>query len=440
MVSRDGDASGFNPVKVLIERRESLAPAAWQELLSIDEHTWADLFDRRVFEDHGDGRFHLAFVGMAALPMEFVVVLPKYAGTTTPAALPSLHKTLSHYFFRRDQQRAVQVEDQREALFRDERAYTEYHVWLTLRTWYRQHGPYRRRERQIGGNWGTVVDWPRTLGRSPAVHGEDAAIYPSPVMARSSSRPNEVTHIQISALARLEGKYLLHGETPIEQAHRAEYATLGQRLDEESGALALRVRRELGAAFRTEEISMLSVLADWLEDRRDGHRGPVVVRLFGTSRFEYVWEDACRVVLGNGPERALPAPFWTIDGAPPVASPPPRADIWATLPDLRPAVMDAKYYWPLPESRPGWGDVVKQLFYAEVCADGAGLVNAFLFPDPGSVGLARRGQVDVRERADRVVARFRPIAAYGIAPDALFTRYADGRLALDWLATVAATA
>lgn len=421
-------------VKWLIERGESFPPPKWQERLGIDEAAWAGLLERDVFEPLSGGELHIRFVGLMALPHELFVVLPKFSSLPQPArALPDLHRTLAHYFARAHQRRAVRGDPQHEVWHRDDSAFTEYQLWLTLRAWYRAHGPYSRRERELGESWGKTVHWSRTLGRSMALHADEAAVYASPIMARSSDRINDVTRLQISVLARLEEKYVIEGEAPLDPAHRATHATLGPRLDTERQAWAIRVRQELDGAYRTDEIAMLSAVHEWLREERYGRRGPLAVRLFGTTRFEHVWEDACRVVLGNGPAIDMPAPVWTLDGRAPVPGSPPRPDLWAALPDGRRAVLDAKYYWPLPASLPGWGDVVKQLFYAKVCADEHALVNCFLFPDTGATDIVRRGQVDIHRSDGAVIDEFPPIQVCGVQPDALFARYVENLSSSEWL-------
>lgn len=169
-------------MKLLIEGRDAYTRTEWMESIGLDADTWTRLLEKGVFTPVRDNRFTLTFVGFVALPSEFLIVFPKYTSEEDASAAFELQETLAHYFGRRDSRSAVAADDEQILNHRDTSAFTEYELWLTLRAWYWEHGLYVRRIRERDEHWGRSVDWPRTLGRTLAVHADQGAVYPMPVM------------------------------------------------------------------------------------------------------------------------------------------------------------------------------------------------------------------------------------------------------------------
>ena len=124
------------------------------------------------------------------------------------------------------------------------------------------------------------------------------------------------------------------------------------------------LRNELSRQYEDMKIFQLKLMIDYLEQKAK-FGGKSDWRL-GTTNFQVLWENICSNVFGDQksifPIPAIPA--YQISG-----NIIPRPEN-AQRPDIivsennKLAVVDAKYY-DFRKSRPAWGDMVKQFFYAK---------------------------------------------------------------------------
>ena len=133
-----------------------------------------------------------------------------------------------------------------------------------------------------------------------------------------------------------------------------------------SDETALRLlQREICQQFSEKKIRLLKLLIAVLEQRLSGSRSDGSV--FGTIRFEKVWEDMISSYLGDQKNNfmglAIPAYVNGSGAISASAGNSPRPDTILEEHD-RIAVIDAKYY-DFAVSKPQWSDLVKQFFYAK---------------------------------------------------------------------------
>ncbi len=141
--------------------------------------------------------------------------------------------------------------------------------------------------------------------------------------------------------------------------------------------------------FAVADLRVLDAL-ETLIRQRDDMDGPVATRLYGTTSFELVWEDALRDLFGNDIERPSlgEATWYTVSGgvlADRTVAASRRLD-FAVETDDQVILCDAKYYHPFPDRKPGWEDIIKQIYYAQsmLLPTHKRLRNAFLLPLEGS--------------------------------------------------------
>jgi hypothetical protein len=142
-----------------------------------------------------------------------------------------------------------------------------------------------------------------------------------------------------------------------------------------------------------------------------------------------VWEDALRDLFGHdniGMGR-LVWTDWLGDGwSSRVEAEEQRPDLVLTRDDET-LVVDAKYHHPFPARRPGWADIVKQLYYAESAVVPAGHVvrNLFVLPRPlgtpllNPIGLAGRVAVAGGARC------FPSVETWFADPEWVFSAYGE---------------
>ena len=196
--------------------------------------------------------------------------------------------------------------------------------------------------------------------------------------------------------------------------------------------------------FRSDRLRLLGLLTALL-DATSAVAGQDGLRVYGTTAFYAVWEDACRHYFRSPDAEPLDGfaqPEWHLyrDGQRfgDVAAGEQRPDIAISVPGHR-LILDAKHYYPFPTSRPGWPDIVKQYYYIESLPqfDGA-TVNAFLMPGRAGVefefsGFVRTSAINVREFPDIevwLVDPFSVLSFYtlsGAPASAALHRYLDVR-------------
>jgi hypothetical protein len=202
--------------------------------------------------------------------------------------------------------------------------------------------------------------------------------------------------------------------------------------------MARHVRTELSRTFYSDDIQLLNGILSFLEEDAP-LRGASLLKVFGTNRFHAIWETACSYVIQNQNEQLkdkLSQPQWSFYSPPfssalTLAGGKQRPDLLAEKKD-KTLILDAKYYYPLPESLCGWGDLVKQLFYvASFSKEGKSIINGLLFPDPRTTTVDCIGHVSMLTSNDTPDPAFEKIYVFTLNPDMIIRAYSHGTKLMD---------
>lgn len=183
-----------------------------------------------------------------------------------------------------------------------------------------------------------------------------------------------------------------------------------------------RVLAEKRVQFRSDNLRLLMLLEQLLEarmatpDRR--------VQIFGTTAFYAVWEDGCRLLFDglNKPSDAIGHPTWRLPGnAGEIVEDVKQLPDIVVVRDDRLFILDAKYYFPFLESRPGAPDIVKQIYYAEAVATPtwSTIRSLFILPVNGAWSPQHLGNAAIEGSA----RKFPVVEAWGIEPRVVFAAY-----------------
>ncbi|MCO4862856.1 LlaJI family restriction endonuclease [Cupriavidus sp. WGlv3] len=403
------------------------AESCWREILNCNHAEFLSLIERGIFRNADQG-YELSFVGIVVGRENIFFGAPKYWNPQDKRFL-LIAKILRTYFSRSASRRAVD-ETVENLHFASEKPLREFDALHTLLEWYKNHGIYTH-ERISKGSVGDRDDWRRTLAaKTPMISG-NGVLYAQTVSVRRTQIRNEISDLQVAILRNLLEKY----EVPIPEELAQRFAELRPSFTSEiNNSMAapyfIRViEDERRRTFRTDQLVLLDILSELLRIS-SGLSGNQAQQFFGTTAFYYVWEDACRLLFtshdADSEGEELAQPLWHIRGdngkAKKILSGgEQRPDVLTKLDGYR-LILDAKYYFPFPHSKPGWGDIVKQLFYLESTPsdDGTKRINAFLLPDPRVVDFNYGGSVVV-SRGPK--ALFSPIETWTINPDLVFQHY-----------------
>ena len=227
---------------------------------------------------------------------------------------------------------------------------------------YLLNGMYSIREKKYLRNQTGKIVWPKTIRQvRPYITKSNIPIYDPPISFRQKSSSDLILQIHC-AIVRESDEQLswLLSRKGSRIAPDLAKAKLPLSVPKSIKLL----RNELSRQYEDIKIFQLKLMIDYLEQKAK-FRGKSDWRL-GTTNFQVLWENICSNVFGDQKKIfPIPAtPAYQISGT---INPRPEN---AQRPDIvvsennKLAVVDAKYY-DFKKSRPAWGDMVKQFFYAK---------------------------------------------------------------------------
>lgn len=303
---------------------------------------------------------------------------------------------------------------------------------------FRQNGIYSQRNSICNVNRGRA-DWARTIKRvKPYPNKSGQPIYLDYYGIENQYFSTcEVAAIHAGVIRELEKKFswLLTGaEHPIAAELRGYSRPHPEPI--------ARLKKELTTAYSDRDIRLLKALIKYLEVDSGSECASF---LAGLENFHFCWEHMLGKVLKYNKtsqyNKILPAPVY-ID----IHGNNLNADNKSMRADIilhddaggRCTVADAKYYSATSQrDAPGWGDIVKQLFYEKALNElgeiECDVKNAFIFP--GVNGLL--STVKIRDRTVGISKKtvfldsFKPIYCYYIDPMEVVKCYVEGRVMKD---------
>lgn len=388
--------------------------AEWRERLDITGAEFDTLVAARVLRPlPGEALFRMEFVGVAMTTRGSIKVTPRVLGPEA-YSFATLLQLMRRYFLRSAERRPYETASE-ELHHEDDRVTREFDAFLALLSWYHEHGLYRH-ERKILIAGGGRPDWQRTFARSPVLHCDNGVFYDRPVGGRRGAYPTIICSLQLYFLDQLCKRY---GFAPPPSLEAGMLWSLPLQVDpaDERGRATLvhALHIERRTVFRSDKLRLLDLLLALLEVSGQSSE-PKGIRLYGTTAFFRVWEDACRHYFSSNNLSKLDdlaQPQWHLRDAEGSwqsdAGGHQQPDIALRKGDVR-VVLDAKYYFPFPKSRPGWADIVKQLYYRDCLPEESGeVVNAFLLPGTTEACFAFAGYVSVEASGAR---SYPPIEAW----------------------------
>lgn len=247
------------------------------------------------------------------------------------------------------------------------------------------------------GSW--AIDWPRTVSQTTPVVVNGTPVYVDVKMQRNQQDGSGFISILHKAILSDIERVL--SRSGIATLMGLTFTSPRSKILSALGAtdkLVSHINRALTTEFISWKRRVLSLMRDYLLALDSQQRDPLPL-WFGTSNFELLWEDACRVAL-----HSQPSTWETVN---------PHWDYWAShegqqelIENAQPSaylldalvisetgayIVDAKYYSPLftprnVERAPGINDVTKQFAYQSAIepwlrsADVALIGNVFIVP------------------------------------------------------------
>lgn len=247
---------------------------------------------------------------------------------------------------------------------------------------YQRNGLYRERRTRLAANSGKI-NWARTLKRYQPTLSQNGPVYLDYVGdKRHYAYSDEISRIHAHIINEIDSRYAL--------------LLLGSSVYREGTSLLPSVRSKeyflatLGSALRntysSRDVWLLRSLLGYVNDEMGESQSNVVM---GSPKFHSIWEHMLGEVLPRklrlNSKFSIPTYRSAAGAACQLPAKGQRTDIIIQgRSDNEYWLADAKYYdASLPKNLPGWGDIVKQLFYSQAIKSydpAAEVKNFFVFP------------------------------------------------------------
>lgn len=376
----------------------------WKEKLQISTEELTQLILKNVFKfsrsEDGADKLTLSFVGEIATEKSYIASLPKCLtkDSENRDTVNFIRRALVNYFdFKK---KAVFENTYNEIIFEDEiksDKAKEIEVYLFLRSYFDRKGVYKRTDSSLLKSKNKKIDWKKTVQRSDVYLDGYSAFYPEPYVRISSKNENIISEIFKSVLyylaAKYESGYLRNMLLSESQTDLSFETLINQPL-----IYCNQIKIELFQVFNSEDILMLKILHKYIEQKKSIHfQGINKVKLYGTNDFHIVWEYICSRIFDNqynGLIKDFAHPRWFINNVLERVKGRFTPDILLQVDDSL-IILDAKYYYPIPDNVCGASDVAKQLLYSQVSGSDT-VKNIFIFPgDADSVSMENLGYVSI---------------------------------------------
>ncbi|WP_044748905.1 LlaJI family restriction endonuclease [Bacillus alveayuensis] len=269
---------------------------------------------------------------------------------------------------------------------------------------YRQNGLIymQRRIEQINGNG--RINWSKTLAKMSPILIKNKLFYIDLITSKNDiANDHELTLIHAFVLKEIKERF--------GWLFNFSFEFYIDNVPYSIKYMQYRLQQALRTTYVDREITLFKKILSYL-DTKSRHRSSDNLNIYATPFFHNVWESICSEILGDMEElhSIVPNPYWMFKGNKLKTS---------QIPDILIQtgesifIFDAKYYRIKAglDKLPGWGDIVKQLFYALSMKNKFNqLFNVFLFPDTCNNGFEYLGYASVEGMEDE----FGKVLAFGI--------------------------
>jgi hypothetical protein len=302
----------------------------------------------------------------------------------------------------------------------------EYNLYISLLNYYQTYGIYSVEAQSYNENNSNRISWNRTVSTSTPIHSQDSVFYHNPIGINIYSDDNTVSSIQVSILEYLDQKYSI-GTKVINSYDLEKYPKISiSDLKANVSTWRGMIQNELSKTYLQSHLHLLNLLSLFIYNDTCMYEKNKK-SLYGTISFHNIWEDACAQVFSSQYDTLkslISQPVWTF---PSISK---EVEAVGQIPDIihenesHIFILDAKYYYPLPDRLCGWGDIVKQYFYAKSMknSDDKQVINTLLFPETKVEKMNFFGTIDMK-RDTCIDALFPSILVYQINPFFLLGHY-----------------
>jgi hypothetical protein len=402
----------------------------WIALLKCSSGVLDELIDRKIFERLVEGKWTLRFVGTLVFAELAWVCVPKIASEEfSPsvgadlASYDRLSRILEIYAERSTSRKAGHDKIATEIIAEGAAStpLRELELFGALVSWTATYGYHSVETSHRSSGFDKPINWTETLAGCIPVHSRTGTIYNAPICVETIHKPTSLTFCQARFLTTLFAKYRRAVPSLIRGAY--ELLDEGFRLSDEyahgKNLSTADLTELLNSTNRDHEKDLVVILLGLtrIEEARHSKHNPVT--LYGTTAFEYVWEDMCREVFANNEEQSLTLanPLYLISGS--------NRAVSSQRPDSicfeqgKIFILDAKYYVGFPKtSAPALEDIRKQIFYVLSSNHGNEACAAFLFPYSlgREVKYLGHAAMHIAIDADKVAIdeRFPPVHCLGL--------------------------
>ena len=403
----------------------TLSALEWQNKLRIGQSEFIYLVGKKILRPKNSDIYSLTFVGVIIFNHGMLFSRPKF----DEANLFSVEKILAilRGYFLRSRSRQPLIEDLQDPEYGNIDVLREYDALINLRNWFANHGLYRREASSIS-NKGRP-HWIKTFAKKMPLMMQNSILYPSIIAERREGVINEISSLQVGILCRLMERYGLNVSSELAHTEIATGSIILKwpPLQDARAYFLQKISSEKRNIFRSDSIQLMNLLQSILDSKL---AAPINhPQVFGTTAFYAVWEDACRIKFGNIDgninEDLLGQPTWFIKekGGGMQSLRHQQIPDLVFIQDSSIYIMDAKYYYPFPSSRPGGPDIIKQLYYADsLKMDKLKIRSLFLMPVPDVKTIQPLGIATI-DGANKIFAN---VEAWGVDPMWIFHKYPQG--------------
>jgi len=356
----------------IISEGESFSLKEWCRKLSISDSEFDELLNCRIFLQVESNLFRNAYVGTIKLRKNLFYSLPKCFSIennsdekTVKQIVQLVEKSLLAYKKRVENSKAIRTEENFYLAIRYLQTRTEFDLLLTLKESYFKNGLFRKKKNKYQERKSFAgVNWQQTISKRQPIYSEGNPVYVSPISKDFSFEESKITILHLSILSYLAKKYHFFeysgNLSATLKSENLEYLSESELKRDAVNWINI-LNSELRRTYKDELKEILLLLREFFIE--DGKKTVKAFSLFGTSYYHMVWEDALKVALNDEYEKFISQigqPIYHLKNS--------NRGEARQEPDILIErgnsfyILDAKYY-VLQRSKPGWKDIVKQMFY-----------------------------------------------------------------------------
>ncbi|HEM8407922.1 TPA: LlaJI family restriction endonuclease [Acinetobacter baumannii] len=368
---------------IYLQEGSTFTKDRWVEILQITSDEISSLLLSGIFKTvfvNNSFQLQLLFVGEMLFKNDYAISFPKCVSKKnfTYTKIKLIRYILKQYFNSRKKQDAVFKDENENIFFNDNFASKEYEIYIALRNYFQNKGNYKKKEIIASSKKVKSIEWKKTIKNSIAYIDQDNVIYPSPQSKSIIDYENDVTEIFKCIITYLADKYELDSIKHYINVNCESRLSIDELIKNKI-RYCNRIKNELSHTYNSEDIFILNLILDYLE-LNYSYSGKNEIKLFGTTSFHVIWEFICSTFFKNEYSQVIDNfahPKWYIENT--------YFEKNKFIPDIllhsneNLFILDAKYYYPIPDKVCGASDIAKQFIYAQV-SPYKKIMNFFIFP------------------------------------------------------------